>query len=236
MSISETGHTTGVEFVKRHRRKKRRVKRLLLEHLETRVYLAADLGDIPRVVSYDLDTGETTVESEAEAAGRLAASADRAHGTDGYAGDVALIRESQELAEFIASQDEGDVEVDDWEAPVNTFDVNEDGNESPADILRIINHLNRSDDAAASVEASDLISYDVSQDGVVSALDVLQMVNRQNSGLANHVVEAEDTDPKVDGSVFGTDNRVRINATTTYPNTTKGFLRFQLSQDGSVSK
>jgi hypothetical protein len=64
------------------------------------------------------------------------------------------------------------------------YDVDNDGQVSPIDVLVLINSLNsvgRRNLANLHVEASGTRFYDVDNDGVVSPLDVLQVINYLNS-------------------------------------------------------
>lgn len=211
--------------------------KLRLELLEPRMLLAAD-GLAPFIVEYDLNTGVEVIETEAEAAQRLASSGSPSESvwTEGSSG-------SQLPGPFDAPPSTA-VDVDpfaeaDWAAledmpPTNRFDVDGDGFESPRDVLKIVNHLNSTtqaaDTASEPVEAATLYSLDASQDGDVSPIDVLMVVNRLNSTEEpTYENQADSNDPLTDGSVFGTDNRSKITATTSYPYRTKGFMRFQLS-------
>ena len=70
----------------------------------------------------------------------------------------------------------------DWQNPLRSLDVNNDGMASPIDALLIINRLNdRNEDFTFSPRTNQLASYfDTNGDGLSSPMDVLLVINALN--------------------------------------------------------
>lgn len=70
----------------------------------------------------------------------------------------------------------------DWRNPVDSIDVNSDGNVSPIDALLVINYLNSGDSRSLPPEHDPSKSYvDVSGDQTASPLDALLVINQLNA-------------------------------------------------------
>lgn len=67
----------------------------------------------------------------------------------------------------------------DWQNPSRPLDVNNDGQATPSDALRVINELARRDDPIALGARSNRLAsfYDTSGDGTISPIDALNIIN-----------------------------------------------------------
>jgi len=77
-----------------------------------------------------------------------------------------------------------------WQNPDNRFEVNDDGNVSPVDVLTLINYINRfgAGDLDGTRPANQPY-YDVNGDGAATTVDVLQLIGQIN--LLNQQGEGE---------------------------------------------
>ena len=69
----------------------------------------------------------------------------------------------------------------DWRNPVDSLDVNNDGNVSPLDVLEVINYLNQHSSGSLAPQHDPAKPfYDVDGDQTVAPLDVLAIINHLN--------------------------------------------------------
>lgn len=70
----------------------------------------------------------------------------------------------------------------DWRNPVDSIDVDKDGNPSPLDVLTVINFINSSEDKSLPPSYDSTKPYwDVDGDQIVSPLDALSVINHINA-------------------------------------------------------
>ena len=70
-----------------------------------------------------------------------------------------------------------------WQNPVDRFDVSNDSQVVPNDVLRIINRLNSAGAGLLPVPPTPPNFFDVNGDGFATSNDVLQLINFLNSDL-----------------------------------------------------
>lgn len=92
------------------------------------------------------------------------------------AADIALTTESLEARTLLAADLAGAVEP--------TYDVTGDGQFTPADILRVVNHINQYGPRDVEIDGGGRHPLDVNQDSAITAADALGMINAMNASSA----------------------------------------------------